>query len=177
MTTPSIPVLTAGSGPQQSAFQAWWTTASTFLVNRVVARVTQQSSTTSIPSSGSAVVLTFDTVIEDPYSGWSASTHSWTPPAGLSGWYQITLRAGVTGAASNTALALQVNTSYEDYANLTCQPLAGGACPACAVFYVYLTGAQDGVAGAAAIKNSSSSLSTVTTTGLFPAMEIMWISS
>lgn len=178
MTTPSVPDFPAGSGPQQPQFQSWWTGPSTFFLDRIIARVTQQSSSTTLPDSGDAVTILFDTVVEDPYSGWDASTHSWFPPAGYSGWYMVTLRVGIDNTAgANVALTLQLNTSYTTYPDLVWVNLPSGDCSACAALPVFLTAGQDGVAGAASIQNSSSALSTVTTTGFYPTLEVVWLSS
>jgi len=176
MTTPSVPDFIAGYAPQQPDFQSYWTGPSTFFADRIIARVSQQSSTTSIPDSGTATTILFDTVLEDPYSGWDASTHSWVAPAGYSGWYMATLRVAVTGASANTALSLQFSTSYQTYPNLVYQAIPGEGVASVSQ-YVYLIGGQDGIAGLAAIHNSGSALSTVTTTGLYPAMEVVWIMS
>jgi hypothetical protein len=178
MTIPPIPDFPAGYGPQQPDFQDWWVTASTFFLNRITARVTQQSSVTSIPDSGNPVTIEFDTVISDPYSGWDASTHSWVAPAGASGWYMVTLRVGIAASGdANIALALQLSTTYNTFPDLVYQVLPGSASPATVALPVYLAGGQDGVAGLASIHNSSSAIDTVTTTGQFPALEIVWLSS
>lgn len=180
MSTPSVPDFIAGYAPQQADFESWWVGPATFFLDKVVARVTQQSTTTSLPDSAALTKIKFDTVDEDPYSGWNGTTFEWQAPAGYSGWYLVTFRCSVTGAADNVALALQLATTYNTDGYLDTvveQPVPAGASPACSSQYVFLAGGQDSVWAEAAIVNSSSALSTVTTTGLYPTMEICWVLS
>ena len=68
------------------------------------ASASQTTTATSLPDSGAATTIGFDTVAEDPYSGWDSGTFLWTPPAGYSGWYQATLTVRTVTVAANVNL-------------------------------------------------------------------------
>lgn len=176
---PVVPDILAGFGPQQADMAGLWVEPASFFQNRIVARVSQTSTTTSLPSSGNATTVAFDTVIEDPYSGWSAGSFNWTPPAGYSGWYQVTLTV-IVSAPGATGVTLQLNLLYGGVStgkiSGCLQPNATGGCSG--EFLIYLTGGQDAVAGQAAVKNSGSAVSTKDTpAGQQSTMEIVWIST
>lgn len=161
---PSVPNFLAGSGPQQSDFQSLWVNAAAFFQQRVIFRASQTASTTTLPPSGAFTTVKYDTVIEDPYSGWSASAHNWTAPVGYSGWYQITATVfiqapGVTGVG----LKIQTLTASQGTGSLVCvvvPSLTVGAAEA--TWYQYLVGGQEAVAVQAAIQNPGSSMTLVT---------------
>ena len=185
MTTPvpSVPDFLAGFGPQQSDWQSLWVNAAAFFQQRVIFRATQSGTATTLPSSGSITTITYDNILEDPYSGWSASTHRWTAPAGYSGWYQVTVTVWVTAPSSaqvvlepyvqTTAAASNIAQGYP----LTAVVTGTSAAAAEGTFYPYLTGGLDAVYGAAAIKNASASVSTDLTAGTQSSLEICWVSS
>lgn len=172
---PVVPVFPAGFGPQATDFSTWWYQTASFLQNGVVLRVDQESAATSLPSTGATTTIAFDTVLEDPYSGWSASTHLWTPPAGYSGWYQVTLTVRTVTLANLVDLrpALVGTTTY----NLTTvqgNSNAGAGCSA--TFVVPLIGGQDSVGGACQLLNSGANINTSLTAGQRSTMEIVFVS-
>jgi hypothetical protein len=186
VTTPSpgVPDFIAGYGPQQSDFQSWWVNSAAFFQQRVIFRALQSTTATTLPDSGDAVNIEFDDVLEDPYSGWDSVHHTWTPPAGYSGWYLVTLT--VIMAAAPSASSITLSTYVEQNGGVILFPLAstvlaGGSgaatCGNGGAQYVYLTGGQDIVAGKAAIQNAAAGLDTSVTAGQQPAIEIVWISS
>jgi hypothetical protein len=184
MTTPapSVPDFLAGFGPQQSDMESLWVTAAAFFQQKVVFRATETVTATTLPSAGTTTAIGFDNIIEDPYSGWSATNENWTPPLGYSGWYLVTLTVWVTApGATETVLVPHLagaaaGNAVDGYP-LTCIVLPNGASGAEAYWYVYLVGGSDAIAGAAAILNSSSSVTTDLTAGQNSSMEIIWISS
>lgn len=182
MTTPApgVPDFTAGYGPQQSDFQSWWVNAAAFFQQRVIFRALQSTTATSIPDTGNPTTIGFDDVLEDPYSGWDDVHYTWTPPAGYSGWYMVTLQVFMAAAPGGTSITL--STYVEQNGGVTLFPLAsttiaGAAMGNGGAQYVYLTGGQDIVAGKAAIQNAAASLDTSVTAGQQSAIEIVWISS
>ena len=180
MTTPSVPAFLAGFGPQQGDFTSLWTNPATFFQGRVVFRATQTSGATTIPHSGAEATIAFNNIIEDPYSGWSSGSHSWTPPSGYSGWYQVLLTVWVTGASTtDVVLTPAVTTPLFGGASFPLTNIAIGTTPSAAEApaIVYLAGGQDSVKGQASVANASADLTTDVTAGQNSSLEILWLSS
>jgi hypothetical protein len=174
---PAVPVFPAGYCPQQADFSTWWYQVAGFLQNKVVARVSQATTATSLPSSGAVTVIGFDTVAEDPYSGWNATSHEWAPPAGYSGWYQVTLTvrtAPMTGVDLYTYM-VQTSSGGQTPA-VGVQGASNVGAGASGTWTVYLTGGQDAVQGAAGLEHASAAVSTSLTAGQQSTMEIVWLS-
>lgn len=185
MTTPapSIPDFIAGFGPQQPDFQNLWVNALAFFQQRVIFRATQTTTATTLPSSGAVTTIAYDNILEDPYGGWSASTHKWTAPAGLSGWYQVTVTVWVAPpAALQVVLSPYVGGSAAYNPNSGVE-LAGVTVPTAiaagveGTWALWLTGGQDATWGAGAIANSSSNVLTSLTAGQNSSIEIVWLGS
>jgi hypothetical protein len=149
-----------------------------FFQNRVVFRAVQQTTATTLPSSGAITTIAYDDILEDPYSGWNATTHEWLAP--VSGWYQVTTTVYVAAPGSlEIALYSYIGGSVSSNAysgiplTSTCMP---SSTPGAAegIFWVYLIGGTDSVWGAAAIKNASASHATDLTAGQQSSMEIIW---
>jgi hypothetical protein len=176
VTTPAVPDFIPGYGPQQSDMQTLWVNPATFFRTRVVFRATQATTATTIPDSGAYTTIAYDNILEDPYSGWSASAHKWTAPAGYSGWYLATMCVFIASAANNDILAANIGGSPQvEPAAASAQSNAAGG--AVAANYAYLTGGQDALWGTAALLNASASVSTSLTAGEQSSLEIIWISS
>lgn len=186
MTTPapSVPDFLAGYGPQQSDMQSLWTNPAAFFQQRVIFRASQTTTATSLPASAAITTIGFDNIIEDPYSGWNASTHEWLSPLGLSGWYQVTLTVAIVGTgASGVVLVPSIQCSSGTAGNLAQgYPLGETVCSSSSesavesTWYLYLVGGHDAVYGAASIQNSSSAVLTSLTAGYNSSMEAVWIS-
>lgn len=178
MTTwpaPSVPVFSAGYGPSQADFDNWWYNVAGFLQNRVVFRATQTTTATSLPDSGASTVIHFDDVLEDPYSGWDGSTYMWTPPAGYSGWYQVTLLVRTAEVAANVNLRPILAGTYGQ-ALATAMGADTSGAGVSGTFTVYLVGGQDTIGGACELLNSGSAVNTSLTSGQRSALELVWLS-
>lgn len=169
---PVVPVFAAGSGPTETVMDSLWYQTASFLQNGVVLRVSQTTTATTLPDTGAVTTIGYDNVIEDPYSGWDSGTYLWTPPAGYSAWYQVTLTIRMAGLAALTDLRPALAGTWT-YNLTTLQSQDGGAC---ATFIVYLVGGQDTVGGACQLLNSGANKSTSLTSGQQSAMEIVFIS-
>jgi hypothetical protein len=170
-----IPFFPAGYQPQQSDFTTWWYDNAAFLQNRVVFRARQATTATTLPASGAATVIGYDAIDEDPYSGWTGTpTFAWMPPAGYSGWYQVTttLFTAIVGAAVD--LRPSVLGSYA-YTLATVQGATTHGNGAEGTFTVYLIGGQDTVQGGGAQLNAGASLLTSLTAGQQSSLEITWL--
>jgi hypothetical protein len=172
---PVVPVFPAGYAPQATDFNTWWYQTGSFLQNRVVFRASQTTTATSLPDTGSAVTIAYDNVIEDPYSGWSASTHLWTPPAGYSGFYQATITLRIVQPASLVFIEPRLAGTYTTtLAAVQGQSNAGAGVSG--TFTVYLVGGQDTLGAEAQLLNSGSNLNTSLTAGQQSSLEIVYLS-
>jgi hypothetical protein len=175
VTTPSVPDFLAGVGPQQSDMQSLWVNAATFYRTRVVFRATQTSTATTIPDTGAYTTIAFDTILEDPYSGWNATSHHWQAPAGYSGWYLATACVFVVTAPVQSIIAINIlgSAQVEPASAISCTGQAGVTC----ADYAFLAGGQDALTVQGALLNSSSSVTTSLNTGYTSTFEVLWISS
>ena len=177
MTTysaPSVPVFPAGYGPGAGDFNTWWYQTAAFLGTRVVFRASQTTTATSLPDSGAATTIGFDTVAEDPYAGWDSGTYLWTPPAGYSGWYQATVLVRTADVAANVDLRPLLAGTYAY--QLSCVMGATFGAGASGTYIVYLVGGQDTIGGACQLLNSGAAVDTSLTAGQQSALELVFIS-
>ncbi len=171
---PPVPQVPAGWGPVQADMDFWITNTFSFLAQMPVFRghrAAAQSLTGGVYN-----IMQLDTVDEDPYRGWSSGSHLWTCPAGCAGWYSATL-SGFTasqgsGTGNQNVAVIALNGALwsvgpDDWApasnpggdNGSVQvPLVPGDTVQMWVF-------------------ANQSVSTPTTAGQLPAMELAWISS
>ena len=171
---PSVPVFAAGAAPTETTFNGWWYETAGFLQNKVVLRVSQSSAATTLPDTAAATRIAYDTVLEDPYNGWSASTHLWTPPSGYSAWYQVTFTVRTAAIAGLVDLQPLLSGTYAYLLACVQGNSAGGGVSATNV--VYLVGGQDTVGGACELLNSGSNVNTSITAGQQSTLEVTWIS-
>jgi hypothetical protein len=105
---PAIPQIPAGWRPDQADMDLWVTDSFSFLTRPAVFRA--QLAGTQALTGGSFNLIHLDTVLEDPYSGWSATAtssqpaFSWLCPAGAGGWYEASLAAFTANQATTSAL-------------------------------------------------------------------------
>jgi hypothetical protein len=171
---PSVPVFPAGYGPQALDFYNWWYQTAGFLQTGVVFRASQATTATSLPDSGAATTIEFDTVAEDPYSGWDSGTYLWTPPAGYSGWYQATLTVRTADVGTDVDLRALLAGTYDINLSTVMGATTGGGCEG--TFIVYLVGGQDTVGGAAELLNSGSAVDTSIASGRQSTLELVLVS-
>jgi hypothetical protein len=171
-TDPVAPDFVAGYGPQPADFDNWIQAPFAFLTSKVAFRAQLQGGMSL--SAGENQVF-YDTVLEDPYGGWNAGTGEWTCPAGCSGWYEVTLTSWTNSAGNSTDLVeavLALNRSiYQECSSDW--GVNGHATGSSGSVPVALYGGQDSVSG---YIYSANSVSTPTTAGQYPTIEIVWIS-
>lgn len=178
---PPVPQIPAGWKPVQADMDLWVTNSFSFLSKAPVFRA--QLSTAQALTGGAFNVQHFDTVaLEDPYGGWSAAgsgsqpAMSWLCPAGCGGWYEATLTAQCASQGSGTAnqivAAIALNGALWGYASddwAVASAPAGSNGPVqvpmlpgdYVQMWVFVT----------------QSVSTPTTAGELPAIELAWVSS
>lgn len=179
-TAPAVPQIPAGYGPFPPDMTAWITTPFTFLATKVMFRGQLQAA--NALSAGAWTQASLDTILEDPYSGWSAvatgsqAPHSWLCPPGCSGWYEISM-TGTTASQGSTptqcGAALWVNGS--EYRQSSLSPAVNGNTSGSAgVAVVPLLGGSDYVQMRIF---SSAAVNTPALAGRYPTMEVAWIGS
>jgi hypothetical protein len=128
-------------------------------------------------------LVQLDTVLEDPYGGWSATATasqpawSWLCPAGCGGWYEATLSGFAasqgSGSAIQLATALYLNGSVWQYGSDDWAPASAPGGSSGSV-QVPLLGGSDYVQ---LYVFTSAGVSTPAVAGEFPALELAWVSS
>ena len=177
---PVAPNFIAGSGPVPATFNTAVQAPFTFLTSKVVFRAQRQAAQAL---SGAAFnLMQYDAVLEDPYGGWSATATgsqpawSWLCPAGCSGWFEISLTAftanpGTTSDLLATVIYLDGSAYLQASAGWGADGHGAGSCGAVPVA---LYGGQDYIQG---YTYTQAAVSTLTTTGQYPTIEVCWISS
>jgi hypothetical protein len=173
-TVPAVPSPPAGWKPSQADFDFWVGDSFSFLSQAPVFRA-QREAAQSL-TGGAYNTIALDTILEDPYSGWSATDYWWTCPDGCAGWYEATLTATAasqgTGAGIVTAPALFLNGSAWQWGAADWAP-SGAVSGSSGTVQVPLV-PGDYVQFAIVV---SDSVSTPATAGEYPSMELAWVSS
>ena len=129
---PPLPIFPAGYGPGQADFGGWVQNSFGYLTGQIVFRAEQRTSQ-SIPAT-TFTPISFDTVLEDLFGGWTATPsgpqpgNSWLAP--YTGWYRIIFRFSTAGAVRWTDAAVAVSGGFpqiEAAAKLTPTAQPGGA--------------------------------------------------
>lgn len=180
MTGPPIPVapfFPAGYGPVPGDFNGWVQSPLSALTGKVVFRAERAAALTLPTNTTSGSLVTLDSILEDPYGGWSASSGSWTAP--WSGWYAVRWQA-TAASVPNAELRARVilatsvqwegSTSWSNSSGLTVSPLE--------VPLAWIAG-QDSVTFRVfcQVTSTPATFAVGTTTGQRCQAEIMWISS
>jgi hypothetical protein len=178
-TDPVAPSFIAGSGPQAADFDSWIQAPFTFLTSKVVFRAQRQAAQSL--SGAAFTLMQYDTILEDPYGGWSATATgsqpawSWLAPAGCSGWYEVTMTAFTANPGTTSDLLVAV--LYMDgsaYLQASAEWGADGhAAGSCGSVPVALYGGQDYIQG---YTYTQAAVSTPATTGQYPTIEVCWLS-
>jgi len=178
-TVPAVPQIPAGWYPDQADFDYWVTTPFSFLATPPVFRAQMQAAGTA--ASGWRAIP-FDTILEDPYGGWSATAtssqaaYSWLCPAGCSGWYDVSvggLSANQGGASDLIGAAVYLDGSLWQEAALVWAD-DGNTGGASGSIPVPLTGGSDYVQ---VYLYTTASVAYPATAGRYPYAEIAWQSS
>lgn len=163
---PAIPSFAAGYGYTPTFMDALVQAPLTFLCSQIVFRA-HDTSNQALSTSFSN--LTYDTVDEDPYSGWNASSHQWLAP--YTGWYSVTVTCSVAtaGVSLRVAVGQSGAAQYEGTGALLAGAVLGEGSAAAVVL---LAGGTDFITGQAL---ASGACSTDTSSpGRFPSLEITY---
>lgn len=171
LSAPVAPSFPAGYAPLPADFNTWVQAPFAALTSRVVFRAVKTSAQTL--AAGNTPVQ-FNSILEDPYSGWNPSTFTWTPPAAWSGTYVV--RAGiVTGGTAGGRIGVLVGLNGTALYTLdTVWTSSGVANAACGEAPVQLVGGQDQVS---VIGYSAVAVNVGTVAGEECTCEITWYSN
>jgi hypothetical protein len=177
---PAVPQIPAGWKPVQADFNLWVGNSFSFLSQPANFRA--QLTVGQALTGGAFSVIDFDSILEDPYGGWSASgtgsqpAFSWQCPAGAGGWYDITISgfgaSQGSGTANQLATGLMLNGSLwqlgsDDWAVPSAPSGSSGTVQVPLLPGDYVQAAVFATVGTTA----------PTTAGQLPAMELCWVSS
>lgn len=176
---PAVPQVPAGWGPDQADMDYWVTDSFSFLAQPASFRA--QLTSTEALSGGFLNLVEYNSVLEDPYSGWSAVTTgsqpawSWLCPAGCAGWYEASLSGfcGNQGGTSDlTAAALYLNGTVWQYSSQDWAVSGGDSGTSGGVQVPLLPGDYVQV-----FLFVTASVSTPAVAGQYPGLELCWVSS
>jgi hypothetical protein len=164
-----IPVFPAGYAPSATDFDGWVQAPFAFLTSLIVFRAEQH--TAQAISANTHTTITYDTVLEDPYAGWSATNHRWTAP--FTGWYSITVTAETATPSGTMDLAAAISISGIVRYQLSSTVVSTHAAGDCVAFTAAMVGGSDYAAG-----EVWASLATTlnSTAGKYSALEIIFVS-
>lgn len=180
--SPVVPTFLAGFAPQSTDFTNYWYNTALFLQNKIVFRASQTTTATTLPSTGIATLIAYDTVLEDPYSGWNGSTHVWTPPSGYTGWFWVSSTLRTATLQNNVGIGLQVNINNQfspfiplGQGFVQIMGASTGTAGCSGGELVYLVGGLSGVSISGFTDSSTVNVSTTLTAGQQSTLEIMWL--
>jgi hypothetical protein len=183
VTEPPVPVFPAGYGPLPADMDTWVQSPFQFLTTKVMLRAELQAAQALTANTNTLAQFggTAGDILEDPYSGWSATATgsqpawSWLCPAGCTGWYEFTMTAFTANPGSSTdAVQALIYVDGTEYAVTSCiWGDNGHATGGCGAVTVPLIGGVDYVQG---FIYSTVGVNTTATAGQFPTLEAVWVS-
>jgi hypothetical protein len=160
-------------------FTTWVTNPFSFLAQPPVFRA-ELHAAQALPGNAYQL-LHYDTVLEDPYGGWSATATpnqpiwSWLCPAGCAGWYEVTTSGFTQNQGTTTgeiAMVLFLNGAIWQYASDD-WPVSGSDSGTSGSLEVPLVPGDY----VQMLLWSTTAVSTPGTAGQFPSVELAWVSS
>lgn len=178
MTTP-VPALPAWVPGMPLSYEDMLTQVSdtyAFWQDKVIFRASQDSTPTTLTDTPPAAVVIFDTVAEDPYSGYDISNGTWLAP--VSGWYQITAAVSCASVpSSNAILQAYVQTNYGSWI-IAAVPLvtpSPSVTIALGTWMVYLIEGLDSFWVAGELINATGTALTDVTGGVNSRVQAVWL--
>lgn len=167
---PSVPVFPAGYGPLPADFNTWIQAPFGFLTAQTVLRV-QQSTGQGPFGTNTFNTITYDTVLEDPFSGWDSGSSKYTVP--FTGWYEITLGHSISTINTITEAVPYITgtTQYEMVELSNVSSTEGGTS---ASILLPLIGGEDTIRGQ--LWTSAAASIDVSAPGRYPWLEVTFIS-
>jgi hypothetical protein len=180
---PVIPAGLAVHGSQLTAdLNQLITNPVLFAATGIFARLRQAAGTQTL-TAGAATMVAYDTVDEDPYSGWSATATatqaawSWQPPAGCSGWFHVHLTVSLGTVPSDAVLRPVVYVTGQPQFAVETAKAPNVPQVATGSALVYAVGGADYIQGGAFLATSSGNEPTSIATGYQSLMDISWESN
>jgi hypothetical protein len=161
---PAVPVFPAGYGPLPADFNAWVQATLGFQSDGVIFRAEQH---TAQAFAAGTTIITYDTVLEDPFSGWNAGSHQWLAP--FTGLYRVTLTVVVNAVSTVLEPGIEVSgTTFIFSGENQVTTLKGGASGSLLVPLIEATDFVQGVIAVSAAAVAS------TVNGLYSTIEISY---
>jgi hypothetical protein len=174
---PAVPFFPAGWQPAQSDLDGWFHDSFAAIENRPVARFRQAVTAQSLPFSGAATVLEYDTTDEDPLGGWQSGAWAWGPPPGWSGWYAVTITLFTAPLAAGNAIRPGIIAPGNTMVLGSQASGTGANGGAQGSWWAYLIGGQDVIQATGSLLNATAAVNTDTGAAQQSAMEVMWLAS
>lgn len=170
---PVVPYFQAGFAPLNSDFDQWIQAPNAFLASKVVFRA---ELTNALALINGDTLIPFDSILEDPFSGWASGSSEWLCPAGYTGTYDVALTISCQPQGPQPVLQARVgvNSAAQEFtvdkAWVPASSVPGIASGSC---QVQLYGGTDSVQGYAHLSATGNA---VTTAGQRCQMTITWTS-
>lgn len=170
-TQPVVPYFPAGYKPLNSDFDQWIQAPDSFLTTKVAFRA---ELTVPLSLANGDTLIPFDSILEDPFSGWESGSSQWLCPAGYAATYDValTVSCAAQGPQPVVQARVGVNSAAQEFTvdkawvpASTVPGIASGSCQ------VQLYGGTDSVQGYVHLSNTGNA---VTTAGQRCQMTIMW---
>lgn len=163
---PAIPQF-AGN-PTTTLMDAWIQAPLGFQTQGILFRAERHASQSLTASTNN--VIDYDTVLEDPYSGWNSGTFKWFAP--YTGWYEITVTGAITAATMIIApLVISIGGNTVAGSGVQCLSTFPGI--ASASLLVGLSGNGGWVQGGLYV---SATATTNTANGRYSTIEVSFVS-
>lgn len=174
---PVAPFFPAGYGPQPSDFDTWVQAPLAALTGKVVFRAERAGALSLSTNVSPGAVVPFDSILEDPYSGWSPGADAWTAP--WSGWYAVHFSASAGSVSGGElrpriVLAASTNVQWEGSSSWT---VTSGLTIACLEAPMVFIGGTDAVSFRIDCQASAGSFTVGTNAGQRCQAEVIWIGS
>lgn len=163
-----VPVFPAGLAPQDADFTTLITNPFTFQTSGIVFRAERHGSQSL--ASGSTVIQ-YDTILEDPYSGWSGVNWRWTVP--YTGQYEA-VTTGCVSIAAFSSCAANIVTPYGTLDGAQHEALVAFPGMASGQQVISMVGGIDWFSGSIFV---STATTTNTVAGRFSSLEIRYLST
>jgi hypothetical protein len=165
---PPGPVLIPdGYAPLAADFTGWAINPLGFAATGICFRA-QQQTPQSTGAPGAFTPMQYDTVLEDPFTGWSAANFWWVPP--YDGWYEVLTGANIAATAGSPDIeaALLLSGVRTELAQVPTYSGNMGACSGQG--WVYAAGGVDTIQGV--IFSSATTTTDCSAASRYPWMEI-----
>lgn len=167
MPLPPPPVPVFAGDPTPAIMDTWIQDSLGFQTTSILFRAERHASQALTASAYN--IIAFDTILEDPYSGWNGTSHQWVAP--YTGWYAGWFTSTITAAVMAIAPTIATTAGQLRGAEQVCSATFPGM--ASASFIVPLVGGTGWIQGQT---YTSATGTTNTVNGRYTTIEIAFVS-